>query len=509
MNRLLICLMLVANGCTRGSTSTPIDPDISTQDAGHPGQDGGAPDAGPPEAGTPDAGTPDAGTPDAGTPDGGPDAGPPAPPPPDPHRIGGLGKGPWPTAPLTIYGSAQGLLESPISASTDEAENLWVVSEKALYLLMPGMTSFRRFTAADGLHVGPGYTEPPDFTLVQGGGPGECFVGYYAHDTFDPPHTEPQFAHTDRDPVAHLGKMDQVLIRPSGALEVRRYDFHNTNDWHYYETRTVMSAVYDHFQHPGGLYVGSNHGITRVVPAKWRLPRTSSEQADPYAVEREWYGDHVHPWVCKGGPCSDPTKSSAFGDFFGLTLAADGRLWMGGLTSAGAVHWKPDLAEWIQSWSPHNPFDPAMGDDPWSVPLFNPTTEGDSINVRAVAVTPDNIAWFASGEVESWRGRTYGLASWDPQHPATRFVPWDPMQLGSSEYNILELVALPDGRLVLGFPSTGLLVWKPGDPKGHRVTQRDGLPGESIRRMSLDLMVDPPALLVSTEGGLAVFRQVP
>ncbi len=71
------------------------------------------------------------------------------------------------------------------------------------------------------------------------------------------------------------------------------------------------------------------------------------------------------------------------------------------------------------------------------------------------------------------------------------------------------LQALPDGRLVLGFPTSGLLVWKPGDSRGHRLTVSDGLPGENIRRMQQDLMHDPPLLLVPTEGGLAVFRQVP
>ena len=87
-----------------------------------------------------------AGPADGGPADGGPvDAGPP---PPDPHRIGGLGLGPWPAAPMTVYGTAQGLLEAPISASTDEAQNIWVVTGRALYLLRPGDKTFRRYTAA-------------------------------------------------------------------------------------------------------------------------------------------------------------------------------------------------------------------------------------------------------------------------------------------------------------------------------------------------------------------------
>src|SRR5438132_10558727 len=266
-----------------------------------------------------------------------PPAPPPPPPPPDPHRVGGLGAGPWPTAPITVYGSAQGLLEAPISASTDEAENIWVVTNRALYLLRPGGKLFRRYTAADGLHVGPGWTEPPDFTYVIGGGSGECFVGYFAHDTHDPPDKN---AHTNLDPVAHLGKMDQVRLNSDLTLQVNRYDFHNSNNWHFFETRTITSFVYDHFQHPGELYVGSNHGVTRVQPAKFRLPSNSAEKSYPAGVELEWYADHVHPWTCDVGDClGSPTDHIVFGDFYGLTMGDDGRLWMGGLTAAAAIGW--------------------------------------------------------------------------------------------------------------------------------------------------------------------------
>ena len=105
--RLLACLFIAAVGCRGG-----------VAEVGTPG----TPDAGPTDpVGPADAGP--VGTPDAG------------PPPPDPHKVGGLGPGPWPLAPLTVYGSAQGLLERPISASTDEAENLWVVTTRALYLM--------------------------------------------------------------------------------------------------------------------------------------------------------------------------------------------------------------------------------------------------------------------------------------------------------------------------------------------------------------------------------------
>jgi len=409
---------------------------------------------------------------------------------------------------LTVYGPAQGLLESPVvAASVDEGENLWVVTPKALYLMTPGAHTFRRYTAQDGLHVGPGYTEPPDITLVEGGARGECFVGYYARDTNV---GNTPGAHTNIDPYAHYGKMDQVLLKDDGTLTVNRYDLRNSNDGHYYETRTIMSMVYDHFQHPGNLYVGSNHGITRIIPARYFPPRYLVTDPWNTADERVWYADHVHPWVCIGQPCTGDTNVDhvAFGDWFGLALADDGRLWMGGLYNAGAIHYKEALGEWVQSWAPHNPFDPSFGDPyPPNEPVFDPPREADPVNIHAVAVTKDGTVWFASGEVESWRGPTYGLAAWGG--PGTKFTHIDPTRLGSIEYNILELQALPDGRLVLGFPNSGLLVWQPGDAHGHRLTVRDALPGEQIGRMTQDRMHDPPILFVPTEGGLAAFRQVP
>jgi len=461
-------------GAAPGAASSAVPPGST---AGTPGN-GGAP----PGGGTPDAGVPV----DTG---------------PNPHRIGGLGFGPFPAGSMMIYGSAQGLLEAPVSASVDESEDLWVVTQKALYLLAPGAKVFRRFTAADGLHYGPGFTDGPDITLVEGGAAGECFVGYFFHDTND---SMFKGAHTNLDPFAHMGKMDQVLLQPDGSLKINRYDLRNSNDGHFYETRTVMSMVYDHFQHPGNLYVGSNHGITRIIPAKYTPPPPELKN-DPWNTswERQWYADHVHPWTCIGALCTGDTNVDhvSFGDWFGLALAPDGRLWMGGLTTAGAINFREDLHDWVQSWAPFNPFSPAFE----TPPVFTPPASGDAVNIRAVAVAPDGMVWFASGEVEAWRGPTYGLAGYDGH----RFSYFDPMRLGAIEFNILELQALSDGRLVLGFPSSGLLVWNPADDKGHRVTQRDGLPGESIGRMSYDRMHDPPLLLVPTEGGLAIFRDVP
>src|SRR5947207_2572725 len=134
---LVLAALVALAGCKKSDTVSP--PLI------HDSGDAGSPPTTtppPPDAGPSDAGPPDAGPPDAGPVDAGPDA----------HRIGGLGAGPFPPGPMFIYGSAQGLLEAPISAAVDEGENLWVVTERALYLMAPGARTFRRYTAHDGLH---------------------------------------------------------------------------------------------------------------------------------------------------------------------------------------------------------------------------------------------------------------------------------------------------------------------------------------------------------------------
>jgi hypothetical protein len=183
---------------------------------------------------------------------------------------------------------------------------------------------------------------------------------------------------------------------------------------------------------------------------------------------------------------------------------------MGGLTTAGAINYREKLEDWILSFGSFNPFSPAFE---WP-PIFVPPAMGDPVNIRGVAVTPNGVVWFVSGEVESWRGRTYGIAAYDESCPKRKpacnmLTYFDPTALGATEYNILEVQALADGRLVFGFPSSGLLVWEPGESKGRRLTQRDGLPGERIGRMSQDYMHDPPLLLVPTDGGLVIFRNVP
>ena len=78
-----------------------------------------------------------------------------------------------------------------------------------------------------------------------------------------------------------------------------------------------------------------------------------------------------------------------------------------------------------------------------------------------------------------------------------------------NEVNVRDLVALPDGRLVLAGPNSGLVFWDPATGKHTQVRAGGGIPDDHVLRLELDTMVNPPALHVSTYGGAAVLRVLP
>ncbi|HET9846549.1 MAG TPA: hypothetical protein VFQ02_12400, partial [Nitrospira sp.] len=127
-------------------------------------------------------------------------------------------------ADLTVYGSAQSLAGTVIDASPDDAQNIWAVTPDALYVLRPGETTYRRFTAADGLHVQT-YTDPSNgqqtvsnITAMAGGIANEVFVGYRGYEAPIPPPAPPPccVANADfSDPRWHLGQADKVTLDPN------------------------------------------------------------------------------------------------------------------------------------------------------------------------------------------------------------------------------------------------------------------------------------------------------
>jgi hypothetical protein len=148
--------------------------------------------------------------------------------------------------------------------------------------------------------------------------------------------------------------------------------------------------------------------------------------------------------------------------------------------------------------------DPYFGNCTGSRPVFCPPAEGDYVDMSAVTVTPDGKVWFATSPVEG--DPSYGIASYDGH----QFAYYDAIRsAGMAETDVRDMLALPDGRLVLGGATTGLTFWNPNTGAGRSIRAGGGIPDDHILRLELDRMVSPPALHVATWGGAAVLRVLP
>ena len=391
---------------------------------------------------------------------------------------------------LTLYGRTEGLLEPLVAVSVDEGQAVWAVSHIALYVLRPGSTRFRRYTDADGLHIGK--AAQPGIMTVAGGRTGEGFVGYNGFDIDD----------VQNDMRRSAGKMDHISLRDDGTLEIEHVDMHNddfvegsaseggitASDFSFHEDRGARRMLYDHTYHPGTLYIGWNHGVGRM---DWGHP--DPKTGLPYA-------DHIHPTVAllNGTP--------AMGEWRALALdpvarrGVDGRvrppgeLFMGGEYTAGAIDWTPSLYAWSRN--EENPVTLTFE----RPPVFAVAADGDPVNIRAIAITHDGTVFFASGP--HWDRRNdpmRGIARWD----GTEFGYIDPVEIGLPTRAILDMVDLPDDTLAFAMED-GLFRW---DPRTNLTLRVRGLPSGPVASLYLDTLVSPAAVYVTTGAGLAVVQE--
>jgi hypothetical protein len=132
-------------------------------------------------------------------------------------------------------------------------------------------------------------------------------------------------------------------------------------------------------------------------------------------------------------------------------------------------------------------------------PVFRVPQEGDTVNLSAVSVAPDGRVWFASAPPDAAAGPSYGIAVWDGHS----FHVYSPTRdLGLSEENVQDLVALPDGRMALAFRQSGVVLWNPAS--GDRQTLK-GLPDPQVYRLELDTMMKPAVLHISTMSGATLY----
>ena len=147
-----------------------------------------------------------------------------------------------------------------------------------------------------------------------------------------------------------------------------------------------------------------------------------------------------------------------------------------------------------------------------SDPVFPVGQLGDVVSLSAVALAKDGSPWFASsffyGAVPSVPspGSGRGLAH---DTGNARFTYLSPSAAGLSEQDVQDMIGLPDGRLVLAGAHTGLVFWDPASGAKTALRAGQGIPDDGVWQLELDTMVDPPALHVATNGGVAVLRQFP
>ncbi len=442
-------------------------------------------------------------------------------------------QGPWPTG-NCVYGA--GMLNETwvVDATTDEAQNRWIATPNALYLATPD-GAFKRFDELDGLHLGDitgrgpgpvGYVKycddlpvAPDapcggttawgganssgIRSLAGGGPNEVFVGYHGTHT---PGTSCGGEMDFCDPMHHSGKVDRVKLNKGGAITVDRFEnFQNDHDMKYWHNLTPFRLLYDHVYHPGTLYEADDHGIVMVFPDRF-VPWTKASGVSYDQWNDTYVGDHLHAQVCYHLACSQGGWARA-GDWRGLALNGNGELWHAGQYTAGLVTWDPDPVHWWERWgaafvvSFGDPYTYAAGDAFVNQPVFKVPLEGDDVNLTAVSVCPDGRVWFSTSGATAVNDT---VAVFDPVRWSIKT--FDARALGLPDRPVQDLVCLPDGRLALAGVNGGAVVY---DPASGASKPLDGIPGTHVNRFSLDTMVKPAALLVSTDSGAAVLRQIP
>ena len=391
---------------------------------------------------------------------------------------------PTATGDLTIFAAAQGLNGTIIDAGPDQAQNIWAATSDALYVLRPGESAFRRFTASDGLHVQT-FTDPAtgqatasNITAMAGGQANEVFVGYRGYEGTIPPPAPPPCCEPNADfsdPRWHLGQADKVTLNLDGTIAVRRYEFlcdATTNCW---EERSARRMVFGHGGTAAGhLFIGFDHGVVHVVNDTW--------------------GDHIHvetKWHFPDGHIV--TKQ---GDQYGLAIFPNGDVLTASAYGVGSQAWNVDPKAWVL-----NPF-------VWAMTTFGPAepyNQGEhDLDVpsdyreanRGAAVTSDGTAWWVS-PLTGLSSYNHSIAQFDfSQVRHYTSVP------GLPATGLVDIAADSDGTLWIVDDTGRLLRF---NPSSSSVQVWPGV--SAARRVVMDTSVSPRALYVSMGNqGLAVIR---
>jgi len=107
--------------------------------------------------------------------------------------------------------------------------------------------------------------------------------------------------------------LDRVRLKADGSVQVDMLQMLSGDSAAFWHNRDVMRLVYDHLKHPHELYVGTNHGITRFTPDKFKpIPVRNGYQGIEMfpSMTYDWMSDHLHPQPALAAPARARRDSS-------------------------------------------------------------------------------------------------------------------------------------------------------------------------------------------------------
>ncbi|MFY0574196.1 hypothetical protein ACN28S_07415 [Cystobacter fuscus] len=265
--------------------------------------------------------------------------------------------GPWSQEAVLDY-SKQFAVGTPQSVGLDAGGNLWLLDGARVGVLRPG-DSQPTWTSGVG-QAGRGFRS----SVVCGGAAGRAYVGYLAEELARPRRDDLD------DPVFLEGDLDVVRLRPDGGVELEQHlVIRNTNDPHYDEDRSVLTCVrVARGPFRGELYLGTNHGVTRVRGLD--------------------YNAHRHP-VFKNA-----SGSLRIGYTYAVGLAQDGDVLVGNEWKVGIVTPPAALGDWDD-----------LAKVPWKLDTYVEAlgSQEDMDLWRGFVQTKDGAYWLGSAKYGVWR----------------------------------------------------------------------------------------------------------
>lgn len=352
------------------------------------------------------------------------------------------GAGPWSQEAVLSY-SQEYAVGTPQSVGLDEGANLWLLDGARIGVLRPGD---REPTWTQGVgQAAKGFRS----SVVCGGAAGRAYVGYLAEDLSQPRRESLE------DPVFLEGDLDAVRLQPDGSVALEKHlVIRNTNDPHYDEDRSVLTCVrVTRGPFRGELYLGTNHGVTRVRGLD--------------------YNAHRHP-VFKSA-----SGSLRIGYMHAVGIAQDGDVLVGNEWKVGIVTPPAALADWDD-----------LTKVPWKLDTYVEAlgSQEEMDLWRGFAQTQDGAYWLGSAR--------YGVWQLTPSPRAYAKLAGLPSQ------RISALAATPDGALLIGTEDRGL--WR--RTRGGSLERVPGVAGERVRQLVVDDGLKPAMVLALTDAGLTVLR---